>query len=101
MWIGEPFYLGPRYPDRFHDLELVGMTRRLGLQFSLGGLAYSGAFRGGGSCGFVRFGAKAFKVLSEHLHFADDLVCSGLCLQVHGAYNELKGARKSVDEYEP
>lgn len=73
MWIGELFDFRSWYSDGFHDLELVGVAGRLGLQLAFGGFANSGAFRGR-SCGFVFFLAVVFKVLSEHLHLADDLV---------------------------
>jgi len=88
MWIGELLDLRSWYSDGFHNLELVCVAGRLGLQLAFGCLAHGGAFRGRGSRRFVFFLAETFEVLSKHFHFADDLVGSGLCSQVRDAYNE-------------
>ena len=101
MGIRELFDLRSWDSDGFHDLELVGVAGRLGLQFALGGLAYSGGFRGRRCCWFVFFLAETFKVFSEHLHLADDLVGSGLYSQVRDAYNERQNMHESVDKREP
>lgn len=88
MWISELFDFGPWHPDRFHDLKLVGVTSGLGLQLALGSFASCGTLRGGGNFWLVFFLSEVFKVVSEQLDFADNLVSSSLRLQIWGAYNE-------------